>query len=151
MLKIKDNKSLAAAIELSLSSRTPQDPGSEARDLLGVVAFFPRGVDGNKIDWLFPTIANRKHVFDTFCVLSLTYRDDGFITMLAPIRDYLSPKDPTSAPLLRSTKERYFSRLSADGEPGRPGFEEARWVTSEDVNAENLDVFTTVDATSGLR
>jgi len=62
VLKIKDNKSLAAAIELSLSSRTPQDLGPEARDLLGVIAFFPRGVDENKIDWLFPTIANRKHV-----------------------------------------------------------------------------------------
>ena len=150
VLKIEDNKSLAAAIKLSLSSPMFQDLGPEVRDILGVVAFFPRGVDENQIDWLFPTIANRKHIFDTFCVLSLTYRNEGFVTMLAPIRDYLSPKDPTSAPLLRSTKERYFSRLSVDVEPGRPGFEEARWITSEDVNAEHLlDVFTTIDATSG--
>ena len=150
VLKIEDNKSLAAATELLLSLPMFQDLGPEARNLLGVVAFFPRGVDENKIDWLFPTIANRKHVFDTLCVLSLTYRNDSFITMLTPVRDYLSPKDPTSAPHLRSIKERYFSWLSVDVEPGRPGFEGATWVTSEDVNAEHLlDVFTTVDATSG--
>jgi hypothetical protein len=70
--------------------------------------------------------------------------------MLAPIRDHLSPKDPMSAPLLCSTKERYFSRLSADVYPGKPGFEEARWITSEDANVEHLlDVFTAIDVTSG--
>ena len=67
--------------------------------------------------------------------------------MLAPIRDYLSPKDPVSASLLCSTKQRHFNRLSVDA---YPGFEEARWITSEDVNVEHLlDVFTTIDATSG--
>ena len=70
--------------------------------------------------------------------------------MLAPIRDYLSPKDPGSASLLCSTKQRHFNRLSVDVYPGKPGFEEARWITSEDVNVEYLlDVFTTIDATSG--
>jgi len=119
VLKVEDSKSLAAAIELSLSIF--QDLGPDARELLGVVAFFPRGVDEKNIDRLFPTIASRKNIFNKFCVLSLTYRNDSFITMLAPIRGYLSPKDPTSALLLR-----YFSRLSIDVEPGRPGFEEAR-------------------------
>ena len=70
--------------------------------------------------------------------------------MLAPLRDYLRPKDPTLVRLLCSAKERYFSRLSVDVNPDRPGFEEARWITSEDVNVEHLlDVFTTIDATSG--
>jgi len=70
--------------------------------------------------------------------------------MPAPIRDHLSPKDPMSAPLLCSTKEHYFTRLSVDVEPGKPGFDEARWITSEDVNVEHLlDVFTTTDPTSG--
>jgi len=69
--------------------------------------------------------------------------------MLAPIRDYLSPKDPMSAPLLCLTKERYFSRLSVDVCPGGSGFQEARWIVSEDVNVEYLlDTFTTMDATS---
>ena len=150
VLQTDHNRSLAAAIELSLSSLMFQELGPDARDLLGVVAFFPQGVDEKNIDWLFPTIAERKNIFDKFCVLSLAYRSDGFITMLAPLRDYLSPKDPASDPLLCSTRDRYFSRLSIDVSPGKPGFEEARWITSEDANVEHLlDAFMTTDATSG--
>ena len=150
MLQTDHKKSLSATIELSLSSLMFQELGPDARDVLGVVAFFPRGVDENNVDWLFPTISGRKNMFDKFCVLSLAYRSDGFITMLAPIRDHLSPKDPMFVPLLCSTKNRYFSRLSVDVRPGRPGSEEARWITSEDVNVEHLlDVFTAIDATSG--
>ena len=149
ILQTDHNKSLAATIELSLSSSTFQELGTGARDFLGVIAFFPQGVDEKKIDWLFPTIAGRKNMFDKFCVLSLAYRNEGFITMLAPIRDCISPRDPALAPLLCLTKERYFSRLSVDVEPGKPGFVEARWIVSEDVNIEHLlNVFTTIDATS---
>ena len=149
MLQTDHKRSLAAAIELSLSSLMFQELGPDARDLLGVVAFFPQGVDEENIDWLFPTISGRKNIFDKFCVLSLAYRSDGFITMLAPIRDHLSPKDSALAPLLSSTKGHYFSRLSVDITPGRPGSEEAKWIVSEDVNVEHLlDVFTTADPTS---
>ena len=149
MLQTEHSKSLAATIELSLSSLTFQELGPNARDLLGVIAFFPQGVDENNVNWLFPTIAGRKNMLDKFCVLSLTYRSDGFITMLAPVRDYLSPKNPIFAPLLCSAKDSYLSRLSADVEPGKPGFEEARWIASEDVNVEHLlNVFTTIDGTS---
>jgi tetratricopeptide (TPR) repeat protein len=127
-----------------------QELGPDARGLLGVVAFFPQGVNEDNPDWLFSTITNRKNIFDKFCVLSLTYQRDGFITMLAPLRDYLCPKDPTSSPLLCATKECYFVRLSADADPGSPGYEEARWITSEDVNVEHLlDVFTAVDVGLG--
>jgi len=68
---------------------------------------FPLGVDENDIDWLFPTIVGRKNIFDKFCVLSLVYRNDGFVIMLSPIRDYPSPKDRGSAPLLCSAKILY--------------------------------------------
>ena len=150
ILRTDHNKGLADTIGLSLSSLMFQELGPDARDILGVVAFFPQGVDEKNIDWLFPTIVDRKNIFDKFCVLSLAYRSDGFVTMLAPIRDHLSPKDPASSPLLCSTKDRYFARLSVQVEPGKPGFEEARWITSEDANVEHLlDVFTTIDATSG--
>jgi len=150
MLQTDHTGGLAATIGLSLSSLTFQELGPDARDLLGVVAFSPQGVYESNIAQLFPTIAGRENMFDKFCVLSLAYRSDGFITMLAPIRDHLSPKDPASSPLLCSTKDRYFTRLSVRIEPGEPGFEEARWIRLEDGNVEHLlDVFTTIDAGSG--
>ena len=150
VLQTDFNESLAATLELSLASPTFHSLGPDARDLLGVVAFFPQGADEKNFDWLFPTIPNRKNIFDKFCVLSLTYRSNGFVTMLAPIRDYLSPKDPQSSPLLCATRDRYFSRLSIRVNPGSPGFEEAGWIVSEDVNVEHLlDVFTSIDPERG--
>ena len=149
ILQTEHNRSFAATIELSLASPMFQDLGSDARELLGVVAFFPQGIDENNVGWLLPTIPNRRTIFDKFCILSLTYRNDGFITMLAPLRGYLRHKDPTSSPLLSAIKKRYFHRLCVDVDPGKPGFEEARWITSEDLNVEYLlDVFTFVDGDS---
>jgi tetratricopeptide (TPR) repeat protein len=146
VLQTHHNKGLAATIELSLASPTFHSLGPDARDLLGVVAFFPQGINEKNLDWLFPTTSNRKKIFDEFCVLSLTYRSNGFVTLLAPIRDHLSPQDPRSSPLLCATRDRYFTRLSVDLTPGLPGFEEARWITLEDVNVEHLlDVFVSVD------
>ena len=149
VLQTEHNESLAAAIELSLASPTFQELGPNAHSLLEVVAFFPQGVDWNNIDWLFPSIPDRANILNKLCILSLTYRNNGFITMLAPLRDYLYPKDPVSAPLLCMAKDHYFSRLSAVVNPDKPGFEEARWIISEDVNVEHLlNVFTTINVAS---
>ena len=140
---------MAATIELSLTSPTFRALGPEARDLLGVVAFFPRGINEDNLDWLFPNVSDQADIFDKLCLLSLTYRGNGFITMLAPLRNYLCPKDPMLSPLLCTTKERYFSRLSVNPNPNKPGFGETRWIISEDANVEHLlDVFTTVDTKS---
>ena len=149
VLRTDYNESLEATIELSLASPTFRELGPNARDILGTIAFFPRGINENNFDWLFPTITNRRNILDKFCMLSLTYRSNGFVTMLAPLRDYLCPKDPASSPLLRATKDHYFARLSIYIYPGEPGFEEARWITSEDVNVEHLlDVFISIDPDS---
>ncbi|KAF9785112.1 hypothetical protein BJ322DRAFT_1108573 [Thelephora terrestris] len=146
--KTSYNDSLAATIELSLTSPTFRelDKNGNARHLLEVVAFYPHGVDEKNLKQFFPTILDRQNIFDKFCVLSLAYRNNGFVTMLAPLRDYLSPEVPESSPLLCATKDCYFTRLSVDLYPGRPGFAEAEWIKSEDVNVERLlDVFTSID------
>ena len=149
MLQTMHNKSFAATIELSLASPTFQELGPDARALLEVIAFFPHGVDEDNLEWLFPSISNGTNIFDKFCVLSLTYRSNMFITMLAPLRDHLRPKNPKSSPLLCATKECYFTRMSVSLNPNKHGFEESRWITSEDMNVEHLlDVFTTIDVNS---
>ena len=67
VLQTDHNQSLAATIELSLASPTFLSLGSNARDILGVVAFFPQGIDEKNLDWLFPTIPNRTDIFDILC------------------------------------------------------------------------------------
>jgi len=149
MLQTEHNKSLAATIELSLASAMFQELGPDARAVLEVVAFFPQGVNGKNIDWLFPTISNRTNVIDKFCMLSLTHRSNGFITMLAPLRDYLSPKDPKLSSLLLTTKECYLTRMSVEINPDKPNFGETQWIRLEDINVEHLlDIFTTIDPNS---
>ena len=149
VLRVQHSQSLATTIDLSLASPTFRELGPDARSLLEVVAFLPQGVNEKNTRWLFPTIPDVQNMLDRFCILSLAYRNNGFITMLAPLRDHLRPKDPASSLLLNTTKETYFTRLSGEVFPGKPGFEEARWVATEDVNVEHLlDVFTTIDANS---
>jgi len=150
MLHAQHSRSLSTTIELSLTSPTFQGLGEDARALLGVTAFFPQGVDENNLGWLFPTIPNITNIFDTFCILSLTYRSGGFVTMLAPLRDYFCPRDPMSSPLLCMTKDHYFHRLSVEVFPDKPGYEEAQWIILEDTNVEHLlNVFTSIGAGPG--
>ena len=66
VLCTQHNRSLATTIELSLVSPMFQELGPDAREILGVIAFFPQGIDENHLEWLFPTISNRTNIFDNF-------------------------------------------------------------------------------------
>ena len=146
ILRTQHSQSLATAINLSLASPMFQELGPDAHLLLEVATFLPQGINEKHIHWLFPTISEVRKVLDRFCILSLAYRNNGFITMLALLQDHLCPKDPSLSPLLVATKEIYFTRLSGNIHPGKPGFEEAQWIKIEDANIKHLlDVFTTID------
>jgi len=77
--------SLATTIDLSLDSPMFTALGGDAREVLKVVAFLPQGVDEEKLEWMFLTVARIQDVIDTFCILSLTHRAGSFVTMLAPL------------------------------------------------------------------
>ena len=83
-------------------------PGARDRGHLGVITL---PVNEGKLDWLFPTIPNLPAIFDTLCILSLTYRRNGFIAMLVPLRDYLCPKYLLPSALYCTTKRSDFSRF----------------------------------------
>ena len=149
VLRARNLGSLAATIELSLTSPMFQELGPNARELLGVIAFFPQGLNEDNVDRMFLKISDVPSMLDIFCNLSLAYRSDGFITMLAPLRDYLRPKDPMASSFLCMAKEHYLGRLSGALSSNGSGSDASRCITSEDVNLEHLlDVFTTIDADS---
>ena len=72
LLQTEYKMSLASTIELSLTSPMFKQLGPDARDLLGVIAFYPQGVNEDNIDRLFPTISNGTLVIDKFRILSET-------------------------------------------------------------------------------
>ncbi|KAF9778075.1 hypothetical protein BJ322DRAFT_251217 [Thelephora terrestris] len=150
VLQTEHGNNLAATIELSLASPTFQALGPDVRGILEVIAFFPQGINEKSFHLLFPTISDGIPILDKLCNLSLTYRCEGFVTMLAPLRDSLRLKDPKSSSLLLKTKECYFTRLSVEIECYRQGnFKDSEWITLEDTNVEYLiDVFTSIDPDS---
>ena len=96
---MKHNSSLTTAVELSLASPLFRQLGPDARAVPEVIAFFPQGIDGRNVKWLFPMVPDRAEFLYAFGMLSLTYWDIWFITMLAPLQDHLHPMGPKLPPL----------------------------------------------------
>jgi hypothetical protein len=133
---------LKASIDFSLNSPSIQNL-EHGRHFLLTVAILPQGVDERKLKELFPAIDGVDVLYETLCRHSLLYLDDTSITMLAPIRLYLTNNntlDPRSIPLFADIRAYYYSQLTkfANIEPGEPDFEGGDWIITEDINVERL-------------
>ena len=109
--------------------------GPDARDILGVVAFLPQGVNEVDIDRIFPTVPTIHQILDTFSILSLTHRNQDFITTYAPLREYLSTIGDPGA-ILSYARDYYLSRMRAVAH--QPSLQDVRWLISEEANIETM-------------
>jgi len=140
LLQIPYTPGLSAVIESSLSSPMFTSLGPDARDILGVIAILPQGVSEAELEWIFPTVSDIRDIVDTLIILSLIHWSDGFVTMLAPFREYFKA-DKYSCPLFVSTKNQYLTRLgdiARDSGHGRVRPQDIWWLVSEEVNVKTL-------------
>jgi hypothetical protein len=135
------------AAYLHLASPIFQELGPDARALLEVVASFPKvstktasSVVPDHLQW----VQYLRQVLRSFSdVLErLVHHDARTITRSSRSHGSKSP------PLLCTTKEQYFARMSVSLNPNKPGFGESRCITPEDVNVEHLYVFAKIDMNS---
>lgn len=117
LLEIGQGKiqSLAVTIELSLNSPSLQHLGSSLFQFLQIAAFLPQGVNEQNLEDLFPGVADIHTIVSKLSKQSLVYCSGNFITMLAPIRLYISSQynNVTSAILaLKHIRSYYRDRLS---------------------------------------
>ena len=119
---------LGKSVELSLSSPSIKALGDDVRGVLRIIAFFPQGVLREKVKELFPTVNRIEEIINVLLKQSLLLCNNGFMTMLAPIRLYLCDSYP-KLDLLPAVREYYYGQLS---------FNPSNVVAREDVNVESL-------------
>ncbi|GLB41361.1 hypothetical protein LshimejAT787_0905760 [Lyophyllum shimeji] len=130
-------QSLAVTIELSLNSPSLRKLGDVARHLLQIIAYLPQGLCKKRVAEMFPSDTAIVQCMDALCKSSLTYHKGDFITMLAPIRLYISTKyndtTPSDIPLLSPVQAYYYTRLQTSTDA-----EDKELVLSEDINIEHI-------------
>ncbi|GLB41378.1 hypothetical protein LshimejAT787_0905930 [Lyophyllum shimeji] len=130
-------QSLTVTIQLSLNSPSLRKLGDVALHLLQIIAYLPQGLCEKRVAEIFPSNTEIVQCINALCKSSLTYRKGDFITMLAPIRLYISTKyndtTPSDIPLLSQVQAYYYTRL-------RTGTvaEVKELVLSEDINIEHI-------------
>ncbi|KAF8060639.1 hypothetical protein FPV67DRAFT_300612 [Lyophyllum atratum] len=127
--------SIAMTIEMSLNSPSLKKLGHTIRHTLQVIAFLPQGINRTRLAEIFPSIPTIESCTDVLCKHSLAYRKGDFITMLAPIRLYVSSQynhdSFTAIPLLNHVQTFYNAHLERDPV-------EKAVIQVEDVNIEHV-------------
>ena len=134
---------ISPTIELSLSSPTFANLGPGAHDTLGVIAILPQGVNEVELEWIFQTVSSIRDIVNAF-IFPVTRRNRGFITMLAPVREYLVTD--TSYTFFYSTRDQYLTRLrviARDAGHDYPPLQDTQWLAPEQVNIETILVLPT--------
>lgn len=125
------------SIQLSLSSPSVCALGEDVGRVLRMIAFFPQGIPRQSLDTVFPSslVSRVGDIVDCLHRHSLVFFKDGFVTMLLPIRLYISDAAPSpDGELLRMARSHYRSSLSLS----HSSEQRAAFIKAEDVNAEYL-------------
>lgn len=86
LVRASYNRRLRDIVEPALCSPTIQRLGNAARDVLEEIAASPRGIEERELEKELDGIGQ---VIDALCKSSLTYRRDGVVDILFPVRSYL--------------------------------------------------------------
>ncbi|KAG6860589.1 hypothetical protein C0995_009585 [Termitomyces sp. Mi166 len=134
LLETGDGKiqSLAITIETSLNSPSFIKLGETVRHLLQIIAFLPQGISKTRITAIFPGVSNIEPCANALCRQSLAYLNGDFITLLAPIRLYISNRynkdiDTSMNPFLREVRSYYAAHV-----------EDEKIVGQDNVNIEHV-------------
>ena len=125
------DENLTESIELSISTCV-HAYGGDVRRVLGIIAFFPQGLPRGKLESVCPSIEQVRAIVDVLKRQSLLLsNNDGFVTMLVPIRLYCTDSLPApDTTLLEAARNHYYNGVKS-------GPAEAL-LMAEDVNIESL-------------
>ena len=106
-------RSLPATIDISIAS-FKKSPA--VLQILQTIAFLPQGIDREDMSSMFPSIPDISSQVEAIRRSSLIYRNGKRLTMLPPVRMYISEEYnshlPYDSPVLSDVRAHYHSKLS---------------------------------------